>query len=176
MKVNNYATPISESDKYTKVQLHEAYTIENLKVKKLEESTRMLSILTADLKEFIKEQELKLHIIQNVQSTDSIFDLIYDFFDNPEYKEKTKLRGNIKDGYIGYYIFDECIFISFAWQPKPSKKNLKIISELIKYSNTLKIPIRYKGIDNVLKNHSILIDGEYQITQVSKDTKLKEIK
>ena len=152
-------------EQYDKKQLFEAFQAEYNTRKKLEgdlKKERMLSAKYLYERDRYMEDWLRLHIQENVTVEGDMNEALDEYFTHTHRKVYFTPSG-------GYYCIiqqEECLFIVFAWHnPNKWRQEIKDMPELIKniyyYAQQ---PIRYVGINNVIKNHSKdLGDGLFEL-------------
>ena len=152
-------------EQYDKKQLFEAFQTEYDTRKKLESDLKKERRLSAKYlyeRDRYMEDWLRLHIQENVTVKGDMNEALDEYFTHKQRKVYFTPSG-------GYYCIiqqEECLFIVFAWHnPKKWRQEIKDMPELIKniyyYAQQ---PIRYVGINNVIKNHSKdLGDGLFEL-------------
>lgn len=158
----------TETSKYTKEQLHEAFTIEALTRKQLQEQLKQAEKNAAQLRydrDRFQDKYMMLHIkkyMGNLPDGQSIDDEIDKFFRDPTRQIYFTPSG-------GYYCLvqqEECVFITFAWHnPDKWRAEIRDMTSLIRsIAGVSRMPIRWSGKVNVLKNHSEeVMPGLYQL-------------
>ena len=157
--------PHTETNKYTKLQLHEAFTLEHNARKGLEETLATEVRNLAHMRyarDVFRDKYLRLHIEKNVEVVGDMDESLNYYFEHRDRETFFTPSG-------GYYCTvreDDCVFIVFAWtNPKKWKHELKDMRELIyNIQRHAGQPIRYVGVNNILKNHSKdLGEGVYEL-------------
>lgn len=145
-----------KTDDYSKTQLHEAYTEEYYARKHLESQLRneiRNHASTRYERDIFRDDWLRYHIKENVEVSGNMEDSLDYYFNHPRREVFFTKSG----GYYATVLEDNCVFIVFAWANKKQWRHestdmLELIRNIGIYA---KQPIRYTGVNNVMKNHSI---------------------
>ena len=145
----------AQSEKYTKMQLMEAFTVEVETRKQLNKELndeRRISKQLEYEKQLYFDKWLRMFVKENVAITGDVEESLDYFFSHPSHRTFMTSSG-------GFYCVtqeEDCLFIHYAWHnPKEWKSELKEMTELIRrISDYAGQPIRYTGVSNIMKNHS----------------------
>ncbi len=150
---------IVEMNSHNKQAIYEAYSIEHAARKHLEgELSRQVQVnagLRYDRDKFM-EKWLRLHIKENVEIVGDMEVTLDRYFADPYRKVFFTQSG-------GYYCLlqkDDYLMIVFAWYNKKQlKQEYKDMPDLLHHiAQFTAQPIRFTGIVNVVKNHSVEIE------------------
>ncbi len=152
-------------DKWSKKQIYVAYLGENAARKQSEKSFNKLisqeALMRYDRDKFM-DKWLRLHIEKNVKIVGDMDTTLDEYFSDPTRRVFFTPSG----GYYCTVQHEQCVFIMFAWANiKKAKAEYKDMPDLIKHiQSSVQMPLRYVGVNNVMKNHSVdLGDGLFEL-------------
>ena len=151
----------TETNEYTKEQLHEAFTIEHSARNECEDRFNQCMRYAKGLeweRNLFRDLWLRYHVQENVQVAGEMDYALDFYFNNPD----RMLFMTPKGGYYAIVPEEDCLFIVFAWsEPDDRKEMLELIKSV---QDAYGQPIRYTGVFNVAKNHSIEVrDGLWEL-------------
>jgi len=143
-------------DNWTKKQIYTAYLGEHAARKQSEVSFNKMVRQDAALRydrDMFRDKWLRLHIEKHVAIEGEAQTTLDKYFNDVTRRVYFTNSG-------GYYCTvdkEDCIIIAFAWaNTKRAKDEYKNMPALLKsIANTTMQPIRWTGVNNVLKNHSV---------------------
>jgi len=150
---------IVEMNSHSKQKLYEAYSIEHVARKRIEGDLKQATMINAGFRydrDKFMEKWLRLHIEKNVEIVGDM-DATLDRYFNDRYR---KVYFTQSGGYYCLLQKEDCLMIVFAWyNQKQLKQEHKDMPDLLKHIVAISgQPIRFTGIVNVVKNHSVEIE------------------
>ncbi len=150
---------IVEMNSHSKATLYEAYSIEHAARKHVEGELKRETQLNAGLRydrDKFMEKWLRLHIEKHVKIVGDM-DATLDRYFNDRYR---KVYFTQSGGYYCLVQKEDCLMIVFAWyNQKQLKQEHKDMPDLLKHIVAIAgQPVRFTGIVNVVKNHSVEIE------------------
>ncbi len=156
---------INEAHKHSKEHLYEQYSIQyhngKILAENLKSCERALAAARYEKEKYV-EMWLRYHIKENVKVTGSM-DEALDYYFNSRYR---RVFFTPSGGYYAVVEEEDHLFIVFAWtNPDKWRYEYKDMPALIRsIVNSSQLPVRYTGVNNIMKNHSIEIEpGLYEL-------------
>ena len=150
---------MNTAHEHSKEEWYEMYSIQKHKADTLEENLKRCEKALAGERyerDMYLEKWLRLHIEKHVKVEGDMEEALDYYFDHPWHKVFFTPSG-------GYYCLveeNDHLFIVFAWtNPDEWAQERKDMPTLIKsLYNAAHLPIRYTGVNNIMKNHSVEIE------------------
>lgn len=144
---------IVEMNKHDKQAIYEAYSIEVGVRKALNKEVNSLRRDRLMLMRGVESwQDAWLdHIVRNCMKVVGDVDKsLEEYFEHP--RRHMYIAAN--KSFYAYTYERDCIFIWFSWHRREDRKEM---AQMIRNLHAIGLPIRYVGVDNVMRNHSVEI-------------------
>lgn len=152
-------TDVVNMNNHDKQTIYEAYSLETAVRKQLNVQLNDERKVSAQMKyerDKYMDDWLRLHIEKHVTVEGDMQEALDGYFNDINRQVFFTPSG----GYCCVMQEEDCLFIVFAWHnPKKWRAEVRDMTELIKHiAQYAQMPIRYTGVTNIFKNHSVEIE------------------